>query len=211
MIGALLPSPAVASALTSLVLDASAATCLTSQPLRLLVVLSSVAHAVLLNAMTTSAIAPDAHPIFNLMMPHLNAAVSRRSYPDERRSTRDIDERHPAARGSDHLRTPRRNPGPLGVARPAFNKPRTQPDRTRADGAVVAYLCNFLDENEEKPWKVLKAAGLTPKTDTDWQTPDAVNALYTSAQRHMPEALDPDSEAADDSDTQSEDFDPDAD
>ena len=52
--------------------------------------------------MTTVVIAPGAHPIFHLMMPHLNAAVSRRSYPDERRSTRDIDERHPAARGRDH-------------------------------------------------------------------------------------------------------------
>jgi hypothetical protein len=38
-------------------------------------------------------------------------------------------------------------------------------------------------------------------------TPDAINALYTAAQSHMPHALDPDSEAADDSDTQSEDFD----
>jgi hypothetical protein len=200
VIGALLPSPAVASALTSLVLDASAATCLTRQPIRLLVVLSAVAHAVLLNAMTTTVIAPGTHSIFNLMMPHLNAAVSRRSYPDERPSTRDIDEPLPAARGLDHLGTPRHNPGPLYVAHPALNKLRTQPDRTRADDAVVAYLCNFLDENKEKPWKVLKAAGLTPKTDTDWHTPDEVNALYTAAQRHMPQALDPDSEEADDSD-----------
>ena len=104
-----------------------------------------------------------------------------RRYPDERRSTRDIDERHPAARGRDHLGTPKCNPAPLG-GRPALNKPRTQPDRTRADGAVVAYLCNFLDENDENPWKVLKAAGLTPKTDADWHTPDAVNALYTDSQ-----------------------------
>jgi hypothetical protein len=97
------------------------------------------------------------------------------------------------------------------VARPALNKPRTQPDRTRADGVVAAYLCNFLDENEEKPWKVLKAAGLTPKTGTDWHTPDTVNAMYTAAQRHMPQALDTDSEVPDDSDAQSEDFDSDAD
>jgi len=106
-----------------------------------------------------------------------------RRYPDERRSTRDIDERHPAARGRDHLGTPRRNPGPLD-ARPALNKPRTQPDRTRADGAVSAYLCNFLDEHDEKPLRVLKAAGLVPKTDADWHTADAVNALYTAAQLH---------------------------
>jgi len=89
---------------------------------------------------------------------------------DIRRSTRDIDERHPDSRGRDprdHPGTPRRHPGPLGVARPALNKPRTQPDRTRADGAVVAYLCNFLDENDEKPWKVLKAAGLTPNSAAD--------------------------------------------
>ena len=94
-----------------------------------------------------------------------------RRHPDERQSTRNChsyhDERHPAARGRDHLGTPRRNPGPLD-ARPALNKPRTQPDRTRADGAVSAYLCNFLDENHEKPWKFLKAACLTPKTDADW-------------------------------------------
>ena len=115
-----------------------------------------------------------------------------RSYPDDRQSTPDIDERHPAARGRDHLGTPRRNPGPLGVARPAFNKPRTQPDRTRAGYAVVAYLCNFLDENDEKPWKVLKAAGLVPKTDADWHTADAVNALYTAAQRYMPQTLETD-------------------
>ena len=63
-----------------------------------------------------------------------------RRYPDDRRSTRDIDEHHPAARGRDHHGTRRRHHGPLGVARPAFNKPRTQPDRTRADGSVVAYL-----------------------------------------------------------------------
>ena len=123
----------------------------------------------------------------------------------------DIDERHPDARGRNHLGTPSRNPGPLGVARPAFNKPRTQPDRTRAGYAVVAYLCNFLDENEEKPWKVLKAAGLTPKTDADEHTPDAVNAMYTAAQRHMSQELATDSESADDSDVQSEEFDSDAD
>jgi len=97
------------------------------------------------------------------------------------------------------------------MARPTLNKPRTQPDRTRADGAVVAYLCNFLDENEEKPWKVLKAAGLTPKTDADCHTPDAVNSLYTATQRHMPQALDRDSESVDNSDAQSEDFDSDSD
>ena len=87
-----------------------------------------------------------------------------------RRSTRDIDELHPASRGrdpSDHPGTPRRHPGPLGVARSALNKPRIPPYRTRADGAVVAYLCNFLDENEEKSWKVLKAAGLTPNSAAD--------------------------------------------
>ena len=69
---------------------------------------------------------------------------------------------------SDHPGTPSRQSSPLGVARLTLNKPRTQPDRTWADGVVVAYLCNFLDKNEEKPWKVLKAASLTPKTDADW-------------------------------------------
>ncbi len=45
-------------------------------------VLSAVAHAVLLNAMPTAVIAPDAHPIFHLMMPYLNTVVSRRRYLD---------------------------------------------------------------------------------------------------------------------------------
>jgi hypothetical protein len=60
-------------------------------------------------------------------------------------------------------------------------------------------------------WCRKQQAGLTPKTDADLHTPDAVNALYTAAQRHMPQALDTDSEEADDSDTQSEDFDSDPD
>ncbi len=46
---------------------------------------------------------------------------------------------------------------------------------------------------------------MTPKTAADWHTPDAVNVLYTAAQRHMPPALD-DSEEADASDVQSEDL-----
>jgi hypothetical protein len=85
-----------------------------------------------------------------------------------------------------------------------------KPSSKALDGDVSAYLCNFLDENDVKPLKVLKAAGLTPKTAADWHTPDAVNVLYTAAQRHMPPALD-DSEEADASDTQSEDYDFDAD
>jgi hypothetical protein len=86
-------APAVAPALTSLVLDASAATCLTRKTIRLFVVLSADVRVVLLNAMTPAAIAPGANPIFHLMMPHLNAAVSSRIYPDEHRSTRGLDSR----------------------------------------------------------------------------------------------------------------------
>ena len=96
------------------------------------------------------------------------------------------------------------------MARPGLNKPRTEPDRLRPDGAMVTYLCNLLDDNDEKPWRVLKAAGLVPKTQTDWYTPDEVLAVYSATQRHMPPALD-DSEEADASDTQSEDYDFDAD
>jgi hypothetical protein len=118
------------------------------------------------------------------MMPYLHAAVSIRIYPDDRRSTHDIDERHPAARGRDHIGTPSRTPGPLGVARPALNKQLTQSDRTQADVAVVAYLCNFLDENEEKPWKVLKAACLTPKTDADWRVVHGCSASHASNTRY---------------------------
>jgi hypothetical protein len=122
-----------------------------------------------------------------------------RSYPDDRQSTPDIDERHPAVRGRDHLGTPKCNPAPLG-GRPALNKPRTQPDRTRTDGAVSAYLCNFLDQHDEKPLPVLKAAGLVPKTHADCHTTDVVNALYTAAHHYMPQTLDTDSEAASDAD-----------
>ena len=63
---------------------------------------------------------------------------------DIRRSTRDIDERHPDSRGRDprdRLGTPRRPHDPLGVAR----KPRPQPDRLRPDGSMVTYLCNLSD------------------------------------------------------------------
>jgi hypothetical protein len=30
---------------------------------------------------------------------------------------------------------------------------------------------------------------LTPKTQADWYTPDAVITMYSAAQRHMPPAL----------------------
>ena len=53
----------------------------------------------------------------------------------------------------DRPGTPRRPYDPLGVAR----KPRTQPNRP--DGAVVTYLCNILDDNDENPYRVLKATG----------------------------------------------------
>jgi len=182
-------------------------------PANLLVVVPDLARAAFLHARTITAenasgadpnflllTTPDGHTARSSRLKTLTFTLIQENCAREiRRSTRDIDERHPASRGSDqrnHPGTPRRHPGPLGVARPAINKLRTQPDRTRADGAVVAYLCNFLDENEEKPWKVLKAAGLTPKTDADWHTPDTVNAMYTAAQRHMSHALD-DSEEAD--------------
>ena len=58
----------------------------------------------------------------------------------------------------------------------------------------------LLDENDEKPWRVVKAAGLVPKTDADWHTADEVNALYTADQRYMPQTLNTDSEAASDAD-----------
>jgi hypothetical protein len=44
-------------------------------------VISEVADALLLYTMTTADIVPDSNPIFHLMMPHLNAAVSSRIYP----------------------------------------------------------------------------------------------------------------------------------
>ena len=74
--GAFLQSPAVGPELTSLVLETPAATCLTPRiTFRLLVVLSAVTHIALLTVMT-SVIAPGENPIFHLMMPHLNVAVS---------------------------------------------------------------------------------------------------------------------------------------
>ena len=127
------------------------------------------------------------------------ALIQENCASEIRRSTRDTDECHPTSRGRD-LRdrpgTPRRHPDPLGVARPALTNPRPQPDRLRPDGAMVTYLCNLLDDNDEKPWRVLKAAGLVPKTQTDWYTPDEVLAVYSATQRHMPPALDDSAEAS---------------
>ena len=127
-----------------------------------------------------------------------------RRYPDERRSTRDLDELHPAAWSLDHPGTPRRNPGPPGATRKVLNKPRPQPDRTRADDAVSAYLCNFLDENGVKPLRVLKKAGLRHETDADWHSADAVQALYMASHRFMSQTLNTDSEAASDADDSDE-------
>jgi hypothetical protein len=71
-------SHAAGPAFTFPALDTAAATCLTTRmTLRLLVVLSAVARAALLTAMTT-VIAPGENPIFHLMMLHLNVAVSSR-------------------------------------------------------------------------------------------------------------------------------------
>ncbi len=39
---------------------------------------------------------------------------------------------------------------------------------------------------------------MVPKTDPDWHTSDALNTLYTAAQRYMPQTLDTDSESASD-------------
>jgi len=103
-------------------------------------------------------------------------------YPDERRSTRDIDERHPDAWGRDHPGTPRRNPGPPGVARKVLNKPHPQPDQKRADGAVSAYLCNFFDDHDVKSVKILQTSGLRHDTQADWHSADAVHALYMASQ-----------------------------
>ncbi len=62
---------------TSPVLDAAVVTCLTARTtLRLLVVLSAAAHAVLLTVMMTTVIAPGANPTFPLTMPCLNTAAS---------------------------------------------------------------------------------------------------------------------------------------
>ena len=53
--------------------------------------------------------------------------------------------------------TPRCPSDPLGVAR------KLSPQPNRPDGAVVTYLCNILDDNDEKPYRVLKAAGCAPR------------------------------------------------
>jgi hypothetical protein len=86
------------------------------------------------------------------------ALIQENCASEIRRSTRDTDECHPTSRGRD-LRdrpgTPRRHPDPLGVARPALTNPRPQPDRLRPDGAMVTYLCNLLDDNDEKPWRLV--------------------------------------------------------
>ena len=73
-----LQSHTAGQALTLPVLDQTTVTCLTTRmTLRLLVVLSAVARAALQTVMTT-VIYPDENPIFHLLMPHLNAAVSSR-------------------------------------------------------------------------------------------------------------------------------------
>jgi hypothetical protein len=75
--GALLPSPALVPASTSLVLDEAAATCLTARKtLRLPAVLSAAVRAALLIAMMTIVIVLGANLTSHLTMPHLNAAVS---------------------------------------------------------------------------------------------------------------------------------------
>jgi hypothetical protein len=105
-------------------------TCLiTRMTLRLLVVLSAVAHAALPTAMTT-VIAPGA-----LSFALIQDACARqfRRHPDER---------HPAAWSRDLPGTPRRNQGSHGAPRTALNKTRPQP----GDG-VSAFLCNFLDDH----------------------------------------------------------------
>jgi hypothetical protein len=75
--GALLPSPAVVPASTSLVLDAAAATCLTARKtFRLPAVLSAAVRASLLITMMTIVIVLGANPTSHQTMPHLNDAVS---------------------------------------------------------------------------------------------------------------------------------------
>ena len=100
----------------------------------------------------------------------------------------------------DRPGTPRRPHDLLGVAR----KPCPEPNRP--DGAVVSYLCNLLDDNDEKPYRVLKADGCVPKTQSDWYNPDVVLALYSAAQRHMPPTIEVSTETSA-SDAQSEDSD----
>ena len=101
------------------------------------------------------------------------------------------------SRGRDLRGTPRRPYDPLGVAR----KLRPQPNRP--DGAVVTYLCNILDDNDEKPYRVLKAAGCDPKTRADWYNPDVVLTLYSAAQHYMPPDIEVSTETSA-SDAQSE-------
>jgi hypothetical protein len=69
---------------------------------------------------------------FSLIQEHCASEIRRESR-DDRHSSRGRDPR-------DRPGTPRRHPDPLGVARPALNKPRPQPDRLRPDGAMVTYL-----------------------------------------------------------------------
>ena len=121
--------------------------------------------------------------------------------------------------------TPRRRQGPpADAARSTFSKSRPQPKddvmgisayishlldkkarspTPRAEG-VSAFLCNLLDEHGVKPVKVLKQAGLRHDTPADWQTGDAVHALYMASQQFMPQTLHTDSEGASDNDDSDE-------
>jgi len=56
----------------------------------------------------------------------------------------------------------------------------------------------------QKPVKVLKQAGLRHDTPVDWQTGDAVHALYLASQKFMTQTLHTDSEGASDNDDSEE-------
>jgi hypothetical protein len=65
----------------------------------------------------------------------------------------------------------------------------------RCDGAA-----EFENSDASQMWCRKHQAGLTLKTDADWYTADALNAIYTAVLHNMPHTLDPDSEAASDAD-----------
>jgi hypothetical protein len=107
-----------------------------------------------------------------------------RRYPDNRRSTRDIDERH---RGDDR-RHDRRQATPR---REHKDIPRHKDFTRSSPGDVCVFLSNI---HGIKPTGVLRNAGFSPDESHDTF---AIQALYEAAQPYMPATVTSDAEDSD--------------
>ena len=128
------------------------------------------------------------------------------------RQFRRNDDRGHHLRGHDDRGHPLRGnyPGTPRRQGPSADTARSTSSKSRPDD-VSAFLCNFLDGHGVRPVKVLKQAGLRYENHADWQSADAVHALYMAAQPFMPQTLHTDSEGASDNDDSDEHVDSDSD